>query len=128
MHRQSDHESLTPAMEDYLRGIATLATRDGVVSVQALAVHLCVATPSVTQMMKRLATAGLVIHHPYRAVTLTGHGQAVAQELCDRYSIVETYLVTVLGYDAETVRTDADRLEDACSGQLRARMAERLLD
>ncbi len=87
-----------------------------------------VATPSVTQMMKRLAVAGLVIHHPYRAVTLTCIGQAVAQELFDRYSIVETYLVTVLGYDAKAVRTDADRLEHACSAQLRARMAARLLD
>ena len=126
MRQHLEHATLTPAMEDYLRAIATLATRTDAVTVQALAANLGVAAPSVTQMLKRLGTAGLISHEPYQTVVLTPVGQAVARELCERYRLVETYLVTVLGYAAETAPTDADRLEHACSRQLRARMAARL--
>jgi DNA-binding MarR family transcriptional regulator len=68
-------------MEDYLKVIFALEREEGRVTTQAIAERLGVQSPSVTNMLKRLAALHLVEHQPYRGVRLTERGRDVALEV-----------------------------------------------
>ncbi|MDA2953708.1 MAG: metal-dependent transcriptional regulator, partial [Actinomycetota bacterium] len=61
------------AVEDYVKAIFFIGrdSEDGQVSVGALAARLGVTPGSASAMVKRLAGQGLVVHEPYRGVSLT---------------------------------------------------------
>lgn len=115
---------LSPAMEDYLKTIHLIAQSDVSVTTQVLAEQLSVTPPSVTEMVKRLAGRGLVQHTPYRPITLTGRGENIALDLIERYWLVVDFFITTLGFSDDAVDREANRLEHAVSGQLRACIAE----
>lgn len=71
--------------------------------------------PTASEAVKRLARQGLVHHEPYAGVTLTTEGRRLALAMVRRHRLLETFLVTVLGYTWDEVHEDADRLEHACS-------------
>ena len=126
MSRTTTNGSLSPACEDYLRAILTLAGEGGATTVCALAERLAVARPSASQMVRRLAELEFVDHDPYGAVRLSATGLAHARDILRRYELIESYLVTTLGYDPTTVATEADRIEHALSERLTARIAAQL--
>ena len=113
---------LSRSVEDYLKTIYQLA-RDGHAATTDIAERLVIAPASVTGMIKRLAESGHVEHEPYRGVRLTPQGRAVALAVMRRHRIIETYLITKLGYDWATVHVEAERLEHAASDDLIERMA-----
>ena len=114
---------LSRSAEDYLKTIFQLARDEGHAATSAIAERLDVAPASVTGMIKRLAESGHVEHEPYRGVRLTSGGRAVALAVMRRHRILETYLITRLGYDWSSVHEEAERLEHAVSDQLIERMA-----
>ena len=117
---------LSAATEDYLRAILTLAGEDGMTTttVCALADRLAVGRASASQMVRRLADLGLVSHDHYGAVGLTAAGLANAGNILRRYLLLESYLVATLGYDPDTVASEADRIEHAMSPHLTERLAD----
>jgi DtxR family Mn-dependent transcriptional regulator len=74
-------------------------------------------------MLKRLAEAGLIDHAPYKGVVLTEGGRRAALRVVRRHRILESYLMSKLGYDWDTVHDEAERLEHAVSDELIERMA-----
>ncbi|HUK64881.1 MAG TPA: metal-dependent transcriptional regulator [Dongiaceae bacterium] len=114
---------LSRSVEDYLKAIYQLARGGGHAATSAIAERLDVAPASVTGMIKRLAESGHVEHEPYRGVRLTPGGRSAALAVVRRHRILETYLITRLGYDWSTVDEEAERLEHAVSDQLVERMA-----
>ena len=114
---------LSRSVEDYLKAIYQLTERDDHAATTAIAERLEVAPASVTGMVKRLAESGHVEHEPYRGVRLTRDGRSAALAVMRRHRILETYLITRLGYDWSTVHDEAERLEHAVSDQLIERMA-----
>ncbi len=113
---------LSRSVEDYLKAIWQVA-KDGDAATSELATRLDVAPPSVTGMVKRLAEAGHVVHEPYRGVRLTPQGRLAAMAVIRRHRIIETYLITKLGYDWASVHDEAERLEHAVSDTLVERMS-----
>ena len=113
---------LSRSVEDYLKVIYQLTRREGHAATSAIAERLDVAPASVTGMIKRLAESGHVEHEPYRGVRLTSGGRSAALAVMRRHRILETYLITRLGYDWSTVHEEAERLEHAVSEQLVERM------
>jgi DtxR family Mn-dependent transcriptional regulator len=110
---------LTESVEDYLTAILRLEQRQGrAASTSDLARHLAVARPSVTGMLKRLASEGWVRHQRYRGVRLTARGRRAAQQVLRRHRLVETFLVQVLGMPADAVHAEAHRLEHALSEEV----------
>ncbi len=67
------------AAEDYLKAIYRLERPSSPVSTSDLADVLERAAPSVTNMIKGLATRGLVEHSPYHGVRLTPLGREAAR-------------------------------------------------
>lgn len=116
--RQVDTDGLTGPVEDYLKTIYELASRDGVAATSDVANALGVAPASVTGMIRRLAAQGLLDYVKYRGVHLTEHGRRAALSTIRRHRILETYLTRVLGYPWDRVHDEAERLEHAASDEL----------
>lgn len=119
-------EPLTTSVEDYLKAIYRLTLKGGAATTTALALHLRLAAPSVTGMIKRLAEQGYVRHEPYRGVSLTPDGRRAALRTLRSHRLIEAYLVAFLGYDWDSVHAEAEQLEHAVSPMLIERMAQAL--
>ena len=114
------------AIEDYLRAIIDLESRDGRATTSGVAQRLGVRAPSVSAMAKRLEALGLVERSPYRGVTLTETGRKAALEMLRHHRLLERYLVETLGIPLHQAHDEADRLEHALSEELEARIDEAL--
>jgi DtxR family Mn-dependent transcriptional regulator len=111
---------LTDAIQDYLKEIYKLEAAGRRATTSALAEVLEISPPSVTAMLKKLATLGLVEHERYHGATLTEPGERVALEVIRHHRLLEQYLVETLGLSIDAVHAEADRLEHALSEELEA--------
>jgi DtxR family Mn-dependent transcriptional regulator len=116
--------TLSPAMEDYLKGIFSLGKGGKTVSTQSLADRLEFSPASVTKMLKRLAGYKLVEYEPYQGVRLTESGRKVAVEVLRHHRLLELYLTQALGYSWDEVHDEAELLEHFISEKLEARICE----
>ena len=126
-----DEARITPAIEDYLKAIYQLNQEEpeaGSVTGQRIAERLGVASPSVTNMIKRLSDLGLVQYERYHGVELSDAGERIALEVVRHHRLLERYLVEALGYGWDEVHEEAERLEHHISEALEARMAAVLGD
>ena len=114
------------AIEDYVREIYDLSRSGEAVATTALAERLQVAPASVTGMIKRLDTLGLVVHKRYEGARLTDVGRKVALEVIRHHRLIETYLAEAMGLSWDMVHDEAHRLEHHISEALEDRMAELL--
>lgn len=117
---------LSRSVEDYLKVIYHLTEHAESASTNAIAETLDLAAPSVSGMIKRLAEAGLAEHQPYKGVTLTRDGRHAALRMLRRHRIIESYLVSSLGYTWDNVHDEAEKLEHAVSEDLVDRMSRAL--
>jgi len=117
---------VTSAMEDYLKAAYHLETQGGPITTQRMAEELGLSQPSVTNMVKRLDDLNLVVHSPYRGITLTESGRRVALEVIRHHRLLELYLSAALGFDLEHVHAEAERLEHHISDELEERMERAL--
>lgn len=113
----------TVAIQDYIKAIFKLQDGGGVVTTTAIAEKLGYAPASVSGMLKKLARAELVCHHPYQGVLLTEQGRRLALELIRHHRLIELYLTQALGYSWDEVDAEAERLEHVISEEMEARMA-----
>ncbi len=113
---------ITHAMEDYLKVIYNLQTEREKVTTQAIAERLNIQSPSVTNMVKRLADLNLLEHTPYRGVLLTESGERAALEVVRHHRLLELYLADALGYSWDEVHAEAERLEHSISEEFEARI------
>jgi DtxR family Mn-dependent transcriptional regulator len=96
------------------------------VSTNALAEALNVQPPSVTDMARRLETAGLLNYQKYQGVRLTEEGEEVALKVIRRHRLIELYLVEELGYALRDVHEEAENLEHAVSDRFVEAIARKL--
>jgi DtxR family transcriptional regulator, Mn-dependent transcriptional regulator len=120
----------TESSEDYLKSIYILQEEQNgePVSTTRLAVHLGVASASVTGMLKRLSATEppLVEYEPYYGVTLSPDGLKAALEIIRHHRLIETYLNQKLGYSWDEVHAEAERLEHVISEEMEERLASAL--
>lgn len=109
-------DSVTPAAEDYLKAVwSAQEWDDAPVTTTALAARLGLAASTVSEQVKRLVDAGLVVPAPYRPVELTEAGRVHALRVVRRHRLLETYLVEHLGYGWDQVHEEAEVLEHVVS-------------
>ena len=113
---------LTDAIQDYVKEIYKLEAAGRPATTSALAKQLGVSAPSVTAMVKKLASLELVEHERYRGTRLTRKGERVALEVIRHHRLLEQYLAQALGLPLDEVHIEADRLEHALSEELEARI------
>jgi DtxR family Mn-dependent transcriptional regulator len=109
----------SPAADDYLKTVyAHTEWQDAPITPSQLAAKLGIAPSSVTEMVKKLAAAGLVSHVPYGAVRLTPAGEARALQMVRRHRLIETWLVQEFDYAWDEVHDEAEVLEHTISDRL----------
>lgn len=100
----------SPAVEDYLEQIHNLIGTKGYARVVDIAANLGIAQASVTNMIQRMDTEGLVIYERYRGVVLTEKGSQVGSEIARRHEVL-TRLLSSFGLDPQTVHDDVEGME-----------------
>ena len=78
-------ERITPAVQDYLKAIHSLGGADKMVSPIEIAARLRVKAPSVTGMLKRMESAGLIDYGVGQGAQLTAEGIAHARRVIRRH-------------------------------------------
>lgn len=117
---------LSSSIEDYVRVIYGLAERGEEVTNTSLASRLGVSPSSASGMVTKLSQRGLVAHVPYRGIGLTREGLLLARSVLRRHRLIESYLVSELGYTWDEVHPEADLLEHVVSDLLVERIAAKL--
>jgi DtxR family Mn-dependent transcriptional regulator len=115
-------QAITQAMEDYLKIIYKLQLESDKVTTQSISERMNVQSPSVTNMVKRLAELNLVEYTRYRGVALTPSGEKTALEVLRHHRLLELYLAEALGYSWDQVHEEAERLEHSISEEFEARI------
>ncbi len=118
-------EHVSPAMQSYLMVIAG-AQRDGTVTPSAVARALACSAPSALEMLRRLATAGMLIA-PGRnpggwRLTSLGHREVAA--IRRRHSVLEQFLRISVGMDGPEAAREAALLGPAVSSNLESRLRD----
>ena len=116
----------TEADENYLKEIYTLGLDHEHVTTSMLAERFGYSPATITGMLKKLSNLDWVFYEPYRGVTLTETGRAIALEVIRHHRLIETYLYQALNIPWERVHAEADRLEHALSEYLEERIDELL--
>jgi DtxR family Mn-dependent transcriptional regulator len=117
----------SPAFDDYLKTVYSHTEwQDAPITPSQLAAALAIAPSSVTEMVKKLAAAGLVSHVPYGAVRLTDAGRDRALQMVRRHRLIETWLVREFGYAWHEVHDEAEVLEHTISDRLLEGIDQRL--
>ena len=118
--------ALTGQAEDYLKVIYEIERDGEPAATTAIAERLGIAPASVSGMIRRLGRQGLLVVERYRGARLTAKGRRVALQMIRRHRILESFLVTRLGFGWDGVHDEAERLEHAASPELIERMAASL--
>jgi len=118
----------SPAIEEYLQVIYTLADEGASVIAARIAEFLGVSPPAVSEMLHRLEREGLVAISERHEVSLTTAGQTAADTVVRRHRLVERFLVDILGYPWWQVHDEAERLEHALSAEMEERITKVLGD
>ena len=120
------NNDLSPAHQDYLKAIYMLVSRGQKATNSALAQALAVAPASATNMVKRLAEAGLIEHSPYQGIRLTPRGEQAALEMVRHHRLIELFLHDILDMPWDQVHAEAERLEHAISEEVEEAIARKL--
>lgn len=106
-------------VEDYVKAIyAHTEWQPDPITPGVLAARLGLAASSVTEMVNKLASLGLVVHERYGAIELTPEGTVLALTMVRRHRLIETWLVREIGYAWDEVHDEAEVLEHSMSDRL----------
>ncbi len=118
----------SPATEEYLQAVYTLADEGGQVIGARLAEFLRISPASVSEMVHRMARDGLLQLDERREVRLTERGLEAASSIVRRHRLAERMLVGLLGYEWWKTHEEAERIEHAMSPEMEERLVRVLGD
>jgi Mn-dependent DtxR family transcriptional regulator len=98
------------AVEDYLERILELINRKGYARVVDIASALDISQASVTNMVQRLDTEGLLKYEKYRGLILTGAGKRLARKIAQRHQLLTDFF-KLLGLDERVIFHDVEGME-----------------
>ena len=97
-------------MDDYLEQILHLIEAKGYARAVDISKNLGISQASVTNMLRRLDTEGLVKHEKYRGTVLTVEGHRIAIAIVERHETLSRFL-RLFGIDEETIYRDVEGME-----------------
>src|SRR4051812_33942668 len=98
------------AVEDYLERILELINLKGYARVVDIAAALKISQASVTNMVQRLDTEGLLKYEKYRGLVLTSAGETLARNIAHRHRLLTDFL-RLLGVDDRVIHQDVEGME-----------------
>ena len=118
----------SPATEEYLQAVYTLADEGGQVIGARLAEFLRISPAAVSEMVHRLERDGLLQLDERKEVRFTERGYAAASSIVRRHRLAERMLVDLLGYEWWKTHEEAERIEHAMSPEMEQRLVRVLGD
>jgi DtxR family Mn-dependent transcriptional regulator len=103
------------SVEDYLKAIYDLSQNENPASTTDISRTLKVAPASVTEMLKKLAEKGYIVHSPYHGTRLTSAGGRIAEKIVRKHRLLERFLHDVLKIDKVKVHDQACGMEHSLS-------------
>lgn len=120
-------QHLTQVAQDYIKVVWSLQEWSRAeVTTKDLAERLGVGASTVSETVRRLAAQGLLEHKRYGSISLTELGKKNALAMVRRHRLLETFLVSELGYTWDEVHDEAEVLEHAVSDLMIERIDARL--
>ncbi len=113
---------ITDGMLDYLVAIYELTETHDRISTSVLAQKMEVSSAAASSMMKRLTETGHVVRTARTGIQLTDQGRLAALQLLRRHRLLEVFLIEVMGFTWDQVKSEAMRLEHAISAEFEKRM------
>ncbi len=109
-------DGVTPTVTQLTDAIKQLPPTEGLGS----------SVPSVAGMSRRMQKQGLVDVGTDKRIRLTKKGFEGGEDIARRHRLAEWLVVKLLGMDLESAHIEAHRLEHGISGELEAKLRERL--
>jgi Mn-dependent DtxR family transcriptional regulator len=97
-------------VEDYLERILELINTKGYARVVDIAQSLKISQASVTNMVQRLDTEGLLKYEKYRGLVLTASGEALARNITQRHQLLTDFF-RLFGLDEDVIYHDVEGME-----------------
>lgn len=113
------HTPLSPAVEDFLEAILSLAPDGHAVRSVDVATQLGISRAAVSKVLANLVQVGLIEHTPYGSIQLTVSGLARARLITQSHQMLKRFLIEILKIDENTAEQDACRLEHVISDETR---------
>lgn len=113
---------ITDGMLDYLVAIYELSETNERISTSVLAQKMDVSPAAASSMTKRLTETGHVVRSVQTGIQLTGQGRVAALQMLRRHRLLEVFLIEVMGFTWDQVKTEAMRLEHSISAEFEKRM------
>src|ERR1700745_4426801 len=98
-------------VEDYLEQILDLINTKGYARVADIALGLKISQASVTNMVQRLESEGLLKNEKYRGLVLTTAGETLARNIMQRHQLLTDFL-RMLGIDEEVIYNAVEGMEN----------------
>lgn len=98
------------AVEDYLEQILELINTKGYARVVDIAQRLSISQASVSNMVQKLDSDGLLKYEKYRGLVLTTAGEALARNITHRHQVLTDFL-QLLGLAEDTIYHDVEGME-----------------
>lgn len=122
---RQDHA--TETAEDYVEAISEILSKQPTCRVKDLAEKMGVSHVTVTRILQRLKTEGLIKKAPYGPCTLTDRGKAMARRSRSRHQLLLDFLLHI-GVPAANAARDAEGMEhhvsDATLTAMRTQLGE----
>ena len=122
-HHNLYDETTSESIEMYLLRVALLQQGGQPVPIPRLAQELAIAPVSAHEMCRKLTDKGLVQYEPYKGVTLTAAGDALAQRVLRCRQLWATFFIEKLGLDPQQADEIACRFEHVTPDELADRLA-----
>lgn len=109
-HRRTRSDHATETAEDYVEAIADIMDHQSTCRVVDLATRFAVSHVTVSRILTRLVSLGLVQTEPYQPVRLTSEGAKLAKRTRHRHETVYKFLLA-LGVSPKTAAIDTEGIE-----------------
>jgi len=113
-------------VEEYLEAIWQITRSKPQAKTSEIAEHMGIAPASVTEMLQRLDSDGLVIYERYKGATLTPEGEVIGAKIKRRHRLLERFLVDVLGLGMKQSHEEACRIEHTLSEESEKKICQLL--
>src|SRR6266853_4029077 len=110
--------AVSSSAEHYLRAVLELREERGYARVVDIATRVGVTKGTVSIALSQLGARGLIRFDAARFPVRTAAGQRVAADVRGRFSIVQSFLVDVLGMPPERASAEACRWEHVVSHEV----------
>ena len=104
-------DEITSGMKEYLTTVFSIEEGGNMAKNSELAKELQVKPASVTEMIRKMGSTGLLDYKPYHEMKLTEKGKDTVRNILRRHRLLEKMFADFVGLDAEAACDEASKLD-----------------